>query len=181
MQKGQWILLPYELVKDLPNLRLSPLGVVAQCDCHPCVIINYTFNGVNEDTIRLASREAMQFGRALQGILETILNANPQYGPIHLIKVDIANGFYRVWVNSSDIPKLGVIFPTLPNSEPLVAFPPSPPYGLDRVTALLLHHDQNLCGLSQPTGSTHGWTLSLTQPLSPVSTRPWPTLPILIG
>jgi hypothetical protein len=33
MQKGQWILLPYELIKDLPNLRLSPLGVVPQRDC----------------------------------------------------------------------------------------------------------------------------------------------------
>jgi hypothetical protein len=30
MQKGQWILLPYELIKDLPNLRLSPLGMVPQ-------------------------------------------------------------------------------------------------------------------------------------------------------
>jgi hypothetical protein len=105
-------------------------------DCRPRVIIDYTFHGVNEDTIRLAPREAMQFGRALQRILQTILNANPRYGPVFLIKVDIADGFYRVWVNSSDIPKLGVIFPTLPNSEPLVAFPlvlpmgwtESPPY-----------------------------------------------------
>jgi hypothetical protein len=78
----------------------------------------------------------MQFGHALQQILETILNANPCYGPIYLIKVDIADGFYCVWVNTSDIPKLGVIFPPLPNSEPLVAFPlvlpmgwtESPPY-----------------------------------------------------
>ena len=136
MQKGQWILLPYDLIKDLPNLRLSPLGVVPQRDRRPRVIIDYTFHGVNEDTIRLAPREAMQFGRALQRILQTILNANPRYGPVFLIKVDIADGFYRVWVNSSDIPKLGVIFPTLPNSEPLVAFPlvlpmgwtESPPY-----------------------------------------------------
>jgi hypothetical protein len=68
--------------------------------------------------------------------LETILNANPRFGPVYLIKVDIADGFYRVWVNTDDIPKLGVIFPTLPNSEPLVAFPlvlpmgwtESPPY-----------------------------------------------------
>jgi hypothetical protein len=32
MQKGQWIPLPYALVKDRPNLRLSPLGVVPQRD-----------------------------------------------------------------------------------------------------------------------------------------------------
>jgi hypothetical protein len=69
MQKGQWILLPYDLIKDLPNLRLSPLGVVPQRDCRPRVIIDYTLHGVNKDTIRLAPREAMQFGRALQRIL----------------------------------------------------------------------------------------------------------------
>ena len=51
MQKGQWILLPYALVKDLPNLRLSPLGVVPQRDRHPRVIVDYTYNGINEDTV----------------------------------------------------------------------------------------------------------------------------------
>jgi hypothetical protein len=77
MQKGQWILLPYALVKDLPNLRLSPLGVVPQRDRRPRVIVDYTFNGINEDTIRLAPTEAMQFGRALERILQGILHADP--------------------------------------------------------------------------------------------------------
>jgi hypothetical protein len=53
----------------------------------------------------------MQFRHALQRILEIILNANLHFGPVYLIKVNIANGFYRVWVNTTDIPKLGVIFP----------------------------------------------------------------------
>jgi hypothetical protein len=78
----------------------------------------------------------MQFGRTLERILQAILHADPCFGPIYLIKADIADGFYRVWVNTSDIPKLGVIFPTLPDTEPLVAFPlvlpmgwmESPPY-----------------------------------------------------
>jgi hypothetical protein len=72
----------------------------------------------------------------LKRILQGILHADPCFGPIYLIKVDIADGFYRVWLNTSDIPKLGVIFPTLRDTEPLVAFPlvlpmgwtESPPY-----------------------------------------------------
>jgi len=30
MSKGQWLVLPYSAVKDLPGLRLSPPGVVPQ-------------------------------------------------------------------------------------------------------------------------------------------------------
>ena len=30
MKKGFWLLLPYDQVKDLPGLRLSPIGVVPQ-------------------------------------------------------------------------------------------------------------------------------------------------------
>jgi len=129
MQKGQWVLLPYHLVKHLPNLRLSPLGVVPQRDRRPRVIVDYTYSGVNDDTLCLAPPEAMQFGHALQRILQTILHADPRFGPVYLIKVDIADGFYRVWLNTNDIPKLGVIFPTLPHMEPLVAFPLALPMG----------------------------------------------------
>jgi len=29
--KGQWMVLPYKAVADIPNLHLSPLGVIPQC------------------------------------------------------------------------------------------------------------------------------------------------------
>ena len=108
MQRGQWILLPYHLVKDLPNLRLSPLGIIPQHDQHPRVIIDYTYSGVNEDTLCLTPQEVMQFGCALQHILETIHHTNLWYGPVYLIKVDIAGGFYNIWVHTTNIPKLGI-------------------------------------------------------------------------
>jgi hypothetical protein len=34
-EKGQWIALPFDQVKDLPNLRISPIGVVPQRDRRP--------------------------------------------------------------------------------------------------------------------------------------------------
>ena len=87
-----------------PNLRISPLGVAPQRDRRPRLIVDYTFSGVIADTLALAPKEAMQFGRALQRVLTTIVHANKKYGPVFLSKIDIADGFYRVWVQIADIP-----------------------------------------------------------------------------
>ena len=65
----------------------------------------------------------MQFGHALDRILREIILADPALGPVYLMKIDIADGFYRINLNINDIPKLGVVFPTLPGEEPLVALP----------------------------------------------------------
>jgi hypothetical protein len=64
------------------------------------------------------------------------VDANPEHGPVHLIKVNIAHGFYCIWLNVHDIPKLAVAIPTLYGEEPLLALPlvlpmgwtESPPY-----------------------------------------------------
>ena len=134
--RRQWIVLPYDEVKDLPGLRLSPIGVVPQRDRRPRTIVDYSFYGVNDETCRLAPEEAMRFGQAFQRLIEDIVNADPKYGPVHLCKVDISDGFYRVWLRLEDIPKLGVAFPTEVQGQHLVAFPlvlpmgwvSSPPY-----------------------------------------------------
>lgn len=92
----------------------------------------YIFSGVNNDTLPLAPRESMQFGRALQRILAKIVYADPRYGPVFMSKIDVADGFYRVWLQHRDIPKLGVALPTSPGEAPLVAlvaFPLALPMG----------------------------------------------------
>lgn len=83
---------------------------------------------VNNDTIKLAPREAMQFGRALQRVLTKLVHSNPRYGPPHLGKIDIADGFYRIPVRAYDVPKLGVALPRT-QGPPLVAFPLTLPMG----------------------------------------------------
>jgi hypothetical protein len=62
------------------------------------------------------------------------VNADPAFWSINLVKIDLTNGFYRVWVDLCDIPKLGVAFPSLmaksrwlpPLALPMswVSFPP---------------------------------------------------------
>jgi hypothetical protein len=63
--KGFWTVLPYELVKHLRGLHLSPLGCVPQRGRRPCLIVDLSYYGINADTLKLAPHEAMQFGLAL--------------------------------------------------------------------------------------------------------------------
>ena len=127
-EQGFSTVLPLRVALLLPNLRLSPLGVVPQRNRRSRLIVDYTFSGVNEETARLAPPDAMQFGRTLQRIMHRIVHADPAYGPIYLGKIDIADGFYRIGLRPHDIPRLGVILPTT-SGEPLVALPLALPMG----------------------------------------------------
>ena len=85
-RQGYWTVLPLSAVEHWPSLRLSPLGVVPQRERRPRLIVDYIFSGVNGDTVRMAPKEAMQFGRALQRVLTQVVHADPRYGPPKLAK-----------------------------------------------------------------------------------------------
>jgi hypothetical protein len=127
--QGFWTVLPLRVASLLPHLRLSPLRVVPQRNRRPRLIVDYTFSGVNDETVRLAPPEAMQFGKALKRIIRKLVDAHPRYGPIWLAKIDIADGFYRIGLRPGDVPRLGVILPTTGTGEPLVALPLALPMG----------------------------------------------------
>ena len=130
INKGQWVILPASIACKLRNLRISPPGVVPQRDRRPRWICDYTWSGVNPETISLVPREAMQFGRALERILREILLANPEFGPVYQNKTDLSDGFYRDDLAPDDCPKLGVVFPSRSKEEePLVAIPLVLPMG----------------------------------------------------
>jgi hypothetical protein len=129
IQKGHWVLLPAPMVLDEENLRLSPLGVVPQRDRRPQTICDYMFFSVNLDTLPLAPSESMEFSKALWRILQQVSTADPRLGPVHLSKIDIADGFYIIWINPNDVPKLGVMFPGAPCDEPLIGLPLVLPMG----------------------------------------------------
>jgi hypothetical protein len=129
IEKNQWVILPFEDAKELVGLRISPPGCVPQRDRRPRWICDYSFYDINQETIELFAKDAMQFGHALERFLRQILLADPALGPVLLLKLDISDGFYRICLNAQDIPKLGVVFPTLPGQERLVAFPLVLPMG----------------------------------------------------
>jgi hypothetical protein len=127
--KGFWTVLPYDLVRHLPGLRLSPLGCVPQRNRRPRLIVDLSFYNVNADTVHLAPPEAMQFGRALDRFLYRLRHANPRFGPTYMSKIDISDGFYRVWLAARSAVKLAVVLPSMPGEPPLVAIPLSLPMG----------------------------------------------------
>jgi hypothetical protein len=51
------------------------------------------------------------------------VDANPEHGQVKLIKVDISDGFYPIWLNLHNILKLAVSLPPLLGEEPLLALP----------------------------------------------------------
>jgi hypothetical protein len=129
IKKGQWTVLPARLVRHMRKLRIIPIGVAPERDRHPRTIVGYSFFDINEDTAPWAPSEAMQFDRALHRILHMILEAHPRFGTVYTSKVDIADGFYHVWLLPSDIPTLGVALPTMNGEEPMISFPLALPMG----------------------------------------------------
>ena len=129
VRKGQWVILPAADALGLPGLRASPPGVVPQRGRRPRWIGDYTWSGVNQETVPLFAEEAMQFGHALDRIIREILLANPAHGPVFQAKTDLSDGFYRVNLSAADAPKLGLVFPTRSGEEKLVAIPLVTPMG----------------------------------------------------
>lgn len=128
-RKGFWILLPYDIIKHEKGLRLSPIGCVPQPNRRPRMIVDYSFWGINDETMKMAPEGAMQFGTAPLRIREAIMRANPKFGPVYMYKNDMSDGFYRIRLSISGALKLGVILPRFPGLPQLVALPLVLPMG----------------------------------------------------
>ena len=117
MDKEPWTVLPTYIVKDFPDICLSLPRLVPQQNWRDRTISDYSFFGVNNHTVPLAHSEAMQFGQTLRRILQHIHCANGQFGPVCMSKIDLSDGFYRLWLRSEDTLKLAVLFPTRPGKN----------------------------------------------------------------
>ena len=134
-EAGQWLVLPYSRVRNLPGLRLAPMGLIPQRERRGRPIVDYTFAGVNQDSVQLAP-DSMQFGRAAERILQALHRADTRHGPVYLAKADISDAFMQVWIATHCVPVLGALLPSLAGEEALVGFPlilpmgwvESPPY-----------------------------------------------------
>lgn len=111
VKKGYFVVLPYKMVRHLDDLRLSQPGVVPQAERRPRTIIDYKESGVDDATVPLAPKESMQFGRTLDRLLHTILTAEPSHGPVYLMKHDVADGFYRLFLQPHACLALAMVVP----------------------------------------------------------------------
>jgi len=128
-KNGIFIILPYSVLRDLPQLRISPVGCVPQQERRPRMICDYTYSGVNPQTVKRAPPEAMQWGRTLHRILWYVFTADQGHGPVLLSKTDMSNGFYQLHITPSGALKLAIPFPQAAGQPPLVAIPTRLPMG----------------------------------------------------
>ena len=85
VEKGFWIVLPLEDAVGLNVLCLSPAGLIPQRDRQDRIVVDYTWSEVNEATCRM-DPDSMQFGHALQRILQRMYDVDPCHGPIYMMK-----------------------------------------------------------------------------------------------
>jgi hypothetical protein len=67
---GFWLVLPYSAIRNQHHLCIAPSGVIPQRERRPRPIIDYTYNGINQTALDIAPLQAMQFGNALQRLLQ---------------------------------------------------------------------------------------------------------------
>ena len=71
----------------------------------------------------------MQYSRALDLLLCEIVFSDPALGPEYILKEDVSDGFYRIGIRLDDAPKLGLIFPSGDDEDPMVAISLTLPMG----------------------------------------------------
>ena len=52
----------------------------------------------------------MQYGRILYCLVREVVIADPALGPVHVLQVDVSDGFDRIGLHPTDAPKLGLVF-----------------------------------------------------------------------
>jgi hypothetical protein len=77
----------------------------------------------------MAPQHAMQFGHALQRLLQRLDYCNPAHGPPLMAKIDLADGYYRIPLSQHAALALAVVLPSDGLTEPLLGLPLSLPIG----------------------------------------------------
>lgn len=129
VRKRFWVVVPAAYLVGVPGVRLSPLGVVPQAERRPRIICDYTYYGVNDETVSVAPPESMQFGQTLRRCVQRILQADPANGPVLMAKFDYSDGYYRVPVSNAGTKKLATLLPRVPGESPMAAVPLVLPMG----------------------------------------------------
>ena len=72
--------------------------------------------------VKLALLESMQFGKALDRIIQKAAGANLYHGIVNLSKLNLAGAFMRVGLSPFMIVKLAVVVPTTStDKDPIIA------------------------------------------------------------
>ena len=91
--KGQCIVLPYSVAKDLLGLRMILPGVKDERDQRPWWLGDYGYSNLNPKTLHIPDLSAMKYCRTLKLIIREVVIADPELGPMYVLKADVSEGF----------------------------------------------------------------------------------------
>ena len=123
LKQGMFIVPPYSLPRNSPQLRISHLGCVPQINRRPRMINDHTFSGINPVFHKIYPPEAMQWVQTLHLILWLFFNSNQRHGGFLLSKTYLSDAFYQIQQIPSGELRIAVPFPKNPNNPKLVAIP----------------------------------------------------------
>jgi hypothetical protein len=118
-----WTVLPYDSIKHITKLQLSPAAVKDKRDQKPRLLCDHSWSPVNDTTSPTAPPEAMQFGGALHRVLRQVRHADPKFGPVYLSKHNIKDGFYRMFLKADNCIRLAIILHKYEGEPQLIAVP----------------------------------------------------------
>jgi hypothetical protein len=73
---------------------------------------------------------------------------NPAYGPVHLSKYDIKDGYYRMFLQADDCPRLAIIMPHYKGEEQLIAIPMACTMGWVQSPAMFCARSETIADLT---------------------------------
>ena len=129
IENNFWMVLPYDAVRDLPNLMFTPLAVKDERDRKPRLLMDHSWpwewGSINELTLPGAPPEAMQFGHMLSRLVYQARHADPKFGAMKSCKHDVKDGYYRMFLSAQDCPKLAALLPRYEGEPQLIGIPMS--------------------------------------------------------
>ena len=126
--------------------QVEPTRSKAEKDRGPRWLGNYSYFKTNVKTLPLACLYSIQYGRALDCLLCELVFADPALGPVYMLKTEVLDGFYRIGIRSEHAPKLGLIFPSGADEEPMAATPLMLPMDWNPPSPLILYGHVNGSG-----------------------------------
>jgi hypothetical protein len=74
--------------------------------------MDYSYDGVNQACLPHAPLAAMQFGRAMQRLLQRLVYCDRRHSPPLMAKIDLVDGYYRVPLLPTAALSLAVLIPS---------------------------------------------------------------------
>ena len=94
---------PWEVVKLLSGLWLSPLLDITPLGRKPRLIYDLSWSGLDAKAAHDAPKEEMRFRISLQHLIDFILAADMALEPKSISKFESADAYMRIWVRLEDL------------------------------------------------------------------------------